>query len=178
MPGFGISADDVLRFLQQHSEDQLPPAVMYSLNEWGSQAEQVRLEQAVLLHTDNPVLLAQLRTHKQFGLAAAEALSATSLRVPDEAADELADRLRSAGFGLRDERIDPQLPLDERDLKLLVTAAFAYARVCNELDLACELSPQLLQRLAKLVPTRNAEHAREVAASFAQQVINATNRTQ
>jgi hypothetical protein len=67
--------------------------------------------------------------------------------------------------------------LDERDLKLLIGAAFAYARVCTEAGLPCELSPQMLQRLAKLVPTRIAEHAREAATVFAQQVINATNRT-
>jgi hypothetical protein len=173
----GILAEDVLDFLKQHSVGELPPAVSYSLLEWGKQAEQVRLEQAVLLHTEDPVLLAQLRADKRLGLATAETLSPTSLRVPDEVATELADRLRQAGFGLRDERIDPQLPLDERDLKLLVTAAFAYARVCSEANLPCELSPQLLQRLAKLVPSRIVEHARESAAAFAQQVINTTKRT-
>ncbi len=166
----GISASDVLRFLQEQSGGSIPPAVAYTLLEWGGQAEQVRLEHAVLLHAADPVVLAQVRGAKALDLADAEQLSPTILQVPDGAADELAERLRRAGFGLRDDRIDPHHPLDERDIKALVLAAFAYVRTCTELDLPCELTPAALQRLAKLVPPRWADTAHQAATTFVRQI--------
>ncbi len=166
----GISASDVLRFLQEHSGDAVPPAVAYTLLEWGGQAEQIRLEHAVLLHAADPVVLAQVRAARVLDLADAEQLSPTVLRVPHGAADELAERLRRAGFGLRDDRIDPQHPLDERDIKAVVLAAFAYVRTCTELDLPCELTPAALQRLADLVPPRWADAARQAATAFVKQI--------
>jgi hypothetical protein len=167
----GIAAQDVLRFLEEHSAGALPPSVAYTLLEWGGQTEQVRLETAVLLHAADPIILAQVRKDKTLGLGEVEPLTPTLLRVPDGAADELAAQLRRAGWGLRDERIDPYLPFDERDLKALVSAAYVYTRICTELDVACEISPGLLQRLGKLVPARWNEAANELAAQIADQVL-------
>lgn len=170
----GISAPDVVRFLQEHSGNTVPPAVAYTLLEWGGKAEQLRLEHAVLLETADPILLAQVRATKMLDLADAEQLSPTVLRVPDGAADGLAEQLRRAGFGLRDDRIDPQHPLDERDIKALVLAAFTYARACAELDLPCELTPAALQRLAKLVPPRWADTAHQAATTFVTRIEDRT----
>lgn len=167
----GIAAQDVLRFLEEHSAGSLPPSVAYTLLEWGGQTQQVRLESAVLLQTADPFVMAQVRNAKALGLSEVEPLAPTLLRVPDGRADELAERLRRAGWGLRDERIDPELPLDDRDLKALVSAAFAYTRLCTELDLTCEISPTLLQRLSRLVPARWAESADQSAAQMVEHVL-------
>jgi hypothetical protein len=167
----GIDADDVIAFLADASAGPLPPAVAYTLREWGGQSAQVRLEHAVLLHTADPVVMARLRAARSFELGAIEPLTPTLLRVPDGAADELAERLRRAGFGVRDERIDPALPIDERDLCALVTAACVSARVSAELDLACDISPTMLQRLLKLVPLRQAQQAQQTAEQVAQRLL-------
>lgn len=166
----GIAAQDVLRFLEEQSYGALPPSIAYTLLEWGGQTEQVRLENAVLLHTVDPVVMAQVRQQKTLGLSEIEPLAPTLLRVPDGSADDLADQLRRAGWGLRDERIDPNLPLDDRDLKAVVGAALAYTRMCAELDLPCEISPALLQRLCRLVPARWVESVDQTAAQMIAQV--------
>lgn len=166
----GIDADDVIAFLAEAAAGPLPPAVAYTLREWGGQAAQVRLEHAVLLHTADPVLLARLRASKRIDLDAAEPLTPTLLRLPDGEVDELAERLRRAGFGVRDERIDPALPIDERELRALVTAACVTARVCVELDLPCDISPGMLQRILRLVPARQAEQSQRIAAEVAQRL--------
>jgi hypothetical protein len=170
----GITAQEILRFLEEQSHGALPPSVAYTLLEWGGQTEQVRLQDAVLLQTADPVLLAQLRQQKALGLSEIEPLTPTLLRLPDGSASEIAEQLRRAGWGLRDERIDPQLPLDERDLKALVSAALVYTRICTELDLPCEIPPALLQRLCRLVPARWVESAEQSAA----QALGAIRRQQ
>lgn len=167
----GIDADDVIAFLADASAGPLPPAVAYTLREWGGQATQVRLEHAVLLHAADPVVMARLRTARSIALGDAEQLTPTLLRVPDGAADELSERLRRAGFGLRDERIDPALPIDERELRTLVTAACVSARVCAELGLPGDISPAMLQRLLRLVPPRQAEQAQRAAEDVAQRLV-------
>lgn len=174
----GIDVEAVLRFLREQSAEPLPPAVEYTLREWASQAEQVRLEDAVLLQTVDPVVLARLRADRSLDLAAAEQLGPTLLRLPPGVDDDVAERLRRAGFGLRDERVDPQRPLDERDLRALVTAAFVYARVCTELGLPCEVTPALLGRLARLVPPRQLDRASEAARAVARLLESRTNPDQ
>jgi hypothetical protein len=173
----GIAAHDVLRFLETYSAGNVPPSVAYTLLEWGGQAEQVRLETAVLLHTADPIVLAQLRKDQSLGLSDVEPLAPTLLRVPDGAADLVADQIRRAGWGLRDERIDPQLPLDDRDLKALVRAAYAYTRICNELQLPCEIPPTLLQRLGKLVPPRWLESADQSADQIVAHLLQRSTTT-
>lgn len=166
----GIDADDVIAFLADASAGPLPPAVAYTLRDWGGQAAQVRLEHAVLLHAADPVVMARLRAGRSIALGDAEQLTPTVARVPDGAADELAERLRRAGFGLRDERVDPALPIDERELRALVTAACVSVRICAELALPSDISPTMLQRLLKLVPPRQAEQAQRVAEDVAQRL--------
>ncbi len=174
----GIDVEAVLRFLREQSAGPLPPAVEYTLREWASQAGQVRLEHAVLLHAADPVMLTRLRADRSLDLAAAEQLGPTLLRLPPGADDEVAERLRRAGFGLRDERVDPHRPLDERDLRALVTAAFVYARVCTELGLSCDVTPAMLSRLARLVPPRHLDHASETARAVARLLESRFNSDQ
>lgn len=159
----GIQVEEVLRFLREYSGTALPPAVEYSLREWSWQREQVTLEQAVLLRVSDPVVLARLRAEAAPALADAEVVSATLVRLSEAQAHHVAERLRRAGIGLRDERVDPQRPLDERDLRALVTAAVVYARLCAALGLPCEVEPATLRRIARLVPPRQFERATEAA---------------
>jgi len=168
----GITAEDVLRFLEQQSGGHVPPGVAYTLREWGGQAEQLRIEQAVLLHATDPVILAQVRNLKVSGLDHAEALSPTTVRIPDGGADELVEQLRRAGFGLRDERVDVQLPLKEKDLLALLIAGLSYTRVCAELGLPSEVTPALLQRLSKLLPPRWEATATQATERLMQELID------
>lgn len=167
----GIEAADVLRFLEQHAASPLPPAVIYTLGEWGGQTEQLRLESAVLLHAADPIVMARVRALKLAPLDDHEPLTPTLLALTPGAADDVAARLRQAGFGVRDERIDPQMPLGDRDLRALVSTALTHARLCALLDLPCEITPAMLQRLRQLVPPRHVAAAEQSAAEFVQQVM-------
>lgn len=170
----GITPRDALRFLEEHAAEPLPPAVAYTIFEWGGQSDQVRLEDAVLLTSADPVVLAQIRAMKGLGLSNVEPLSPTLLRVPDGMADEVAEGLRRAGFGVRDERIDPHLPLDDRELRALVTAAVVYTLICAEFGLPAEITPALLQRVLKLAPLRIVQAAEQHAATLIQQIVSQT----
>lgn len=167
----GIAVDDVLRFLAEHAAGPLPPAVAYTLREWAGQADQVRLESAVLLHTADPVIMARLRALKDSDLHENMPLTPTLMAIAPGAAEEVAARVRQVGFGLRDERIDPQQPLSDRDLRSVVALAITQARLCAALDLPCEITPALLQRLRQLVPPRHIAAAEQAADHFVQQVM-------
>lgn len=173
----GVEVADVLRFLQEQAAGPLPPAVAYTIREWGGQAEQVRLASAVLLETDDPVVMAQLRNTRRSAGIDGELIAPTVLRLPEGSADEIAERLRQAGFGVRDSRIDPQRPLDERDLRALVTAALVYTRICGELGLPCDISTAMLQRIARLVPPRVVAEAEAAAAQAVQRLQNQADET-
>lgn len=166
----GIGAADALRFLEEQSGGAVPANVAYSLREWGGQADQVRIADAVLVETDDPVVLARVRAVKGAGLDALEPLTPTLLRVPAGDADGLAERLRRAGFGLSDQRSDLRAPLDERDLRTLLVAALAYAGACAELGLPCEVSAAALGRLTRRLPTRWVDSAQGAAGGFIRQL--------
>lgn len=164
----GANADDVIAFLEKHASGALPPAVLYSLREWGGKAEQVHVSHAVLLSADDPVIMAQLKAGKFGALPDAEALGPALLRLPDGEADALIARLRAADIGVRDERVDLNLPINERDLQAVVAAAAVYVRVCAELGWESEVSPTMLQRLLRLVPQRAAATAQSAAERAAE----------
>jgi len=163
----GANAGDVIGFLEKHASAALPPAVLYSLREWSGKAEQVVVSHAVLLNADDPVIMAQLAAGKFGRLGHAEVLGPSLLRLPDGEADAVVARLREADIGVRDERVDPQLPLGEHDLRAVVAAAAVYARVCSELGWESEVSPSMLQRLLRLVPQRAAAAALAAAERVA-----------
>lgn len=170
----GAGAGDVIAFLEKHASAVLPPAVVYTLREWGGKAEQVRVAHAVLLDSDDPVIMAQLAAGKFGDLGNAEQLGPALLRLTDGQADALVARLRAADVGVRDERIDVQLPIGERDLRAVVAAAAVYNRLCAELGWESEVSPAMLQRLLQLVPQRAADAALQAAERVAMELAPKT----
>jgi Helicase conserved C-terminal domain len=176
----GATAEDVIAFLERHAHARpgsaegasaaLPPAVLYSLREWGGKAEQVRVSHAVLLGTDDPVIMAQLKAGKFGEAGGVEQLGPGLLRLPEGEADALVSRLRAADIGVRDERVDLQLPIGERDLCAVVEAAAVYARMCAELGWESEVTPAMLQRLLRLVPRRVADAALAAAERAAAEI--------
>jgi hypothetical protein len=58
----------------------------------------------------------------------------------------------------------------EHDLKALVTAAYAYAHICAELGLPCEVSSSMLMRLQRMVPSRHVDAAHAAAQSLRNRV--------
>ena len=166
----GATAEDVIAFLEKHASAALPPAVLYSLREWGGKAEQVRVSHAVLLSADDPVIMAQLKAGKFGETGGVEPLGPALLRLPEGEVDALVARLRAADIGVRDERVDLQLPIGERDLRAVVEAAAVYGRVCAELGWESEVTPAMLQRLLRLVPRRVADAALAAAERAAKEL--------
>lgn len=151
----GIGPDHILRFLEQHSRG-VPQAVASYIREWGGQVGQVRLEEAALLRSDDPVRLVELRRTRD--LPPIEELTPLAWKVAPGDVTTLLDQLDRAGFTVQNTIDDPCIdgsPFTERDLKVLVTAAQVYARICADYDLPNEVTAAMLARLRKLVPTRD-----------------------
>jgi hypothetical protein len=115
--------------------------------------------------------LLELRKARGVDLSSVEELTPKDWKVEPGDVPALLQQLQRAGLSIAvDGKKSPgarpaasKSALSEHDLKALVTAAFAYAHVCAELGIPCEVSTSMLMRLRKLVPSRHAEAARHAA---------------
>jgi hypothetical protein len=170
----GIGPEDILRFLEGHGRGEVPQAVASYVREWGGQVGQLRLEEAALLRSNDPVRLVELRRTRD--LPPIEELTPLVWSVAPGDVATLVDQLDRAGFSIQNTVDDPCIdgsPFSERDLKTLITAAYVYARVCAEVDLASDVSAAMLARLRKLVPSRDVAAAQQRA----EQVVTLLGQT-
>jgi len=155
----GITFDDILRFLKEQSERELPQNVAVSLREWAGQHGQVTLRRGVLLEAEDAALLEQLRRDKRVRMPRVEPLTDTAWLVREGDAPELAERLRKAGFGLSGDGDSPQTPLREHDMTVLFAALEFYTHACAVLGLEDDTSAAMRQRVARLLPDRSLNRA-------------------
>ena len=150
----GITFDDAVRFLRQHSAHELPQNVVASLREWAGQHGQVALRRGVLLEAKDPLLLEQIKRDKRVRMPAVEPLTKHAWLLREGDTPEFAERLRKAGYGLTGDGDNPQIPLREHDLTVLFAALEFYAHSCAELGIESDASGALRQRVARLLPDR------------------------
>ncbi len=158
----GIGPDNILRFLEQHSRGGVPQAVASYIREWGGQAGRLRLEEAALLRSDDPVRLVELRRVRD--LPPIEELTPLAWGVAPGDVTALLDQLDRAGFSVQSSVDDPCIdgsPFTERDLKVLVTAALVYGRICDAYDQPNDVTAAMLARLRKLIPSRDIANAQQ-----------------
>ncbi|MFC4778374.1 helicase-associated domain-containing protein [Paenibacillus sp. GCM10023252] len=77
---------------------ELPPTVVSMLESWTRQADQLRMEEVILLRCDSPELADQLASHPQVKPLLQERLSSTIYAVSREDAAELRRKLAHAGY--------------------------------------------------------------------------------
>jgi len=155
----GITFEDMLRFLNEQSGPEPPQNIVASLREWAGQHGQVSLRRGVLLESDDPALLEQIRRDKRVRMPKVESLTDTAWLIREGDAPELADRLRKAGFGLAGDGDSPQAPLREHDMTVLFAALEFYTRACAALGIEDDASDAMRQRVARLLPDRSLNRA-------------------
>jgi hypothetical protein len=150
----GITFDDAVRFLQEHSAHELPQNVVASLREWAGQHGQVILRRGVLLEAEDPLVLEQIKRDKRVRMPVVEPLTKHAWLLREGDTPEFAERLRKAGYGLTGDGDNPHMPLREHDLTVLFTAVEFYAHACAELGIDSDASGALRRRVARLLPDR------------------------
>jgi len=174
----GLTADEILRFLAEHGRGPVPQAVQSYIREWSGQVGQFRLEEAALLRSDDPLRLAELKRVRGVDLPPIEELTPTTWKVSSGDVSRLVQQLSRAGFSVDSAGVETRglggysrkMSPSEHDLKALVTAAYAYAHICAELGLPCEVSSSMLMRLQRMVPSRHADAAHAAAQALRDRV--------
>jgi hypothetical protein len=173
----GIDLDQILSFLDAYGQGGVPQAVAVYLREWAGQVGQFRLEEAALLRAEDPIRLIELRRARGIALPPVEELTPTTWKIATGDVAALVTQAQRAGFSVEVPGAAAQLgrsarsgPLSEHDLKALVTAAYAYASICADLGLPCEVSSSMVMRLRKLVPSRHIALAERAAADLRERV--------
>ena len=171
-----IGVEEALGFLEAHGRAPVPQAVATYMREWAGHVGRLRLEEAALLRADDPVRLAELRQAQGVTLPPVEELASTVWKLAPGDMAALVQQLDRAGFGVeggasaRAPGKTSARPISDHDLKALVTAAYAYAWACAELQLPSEVSHSMLLRLAKLVPSRQLDAAHSAASTLRERI--------
>jgi hypothetical protein len=155
----GISLDDMLRFMYEQSERELPQNVVATLREWAGQHGQVRLRRGVLLEAEQAALLEQIRRDKRVKLPRVERLTEIAWLIREADSAALADRLRKAGYGLAGNGAELDAPLKEHDLTVLFAALEFYAHACARLGVESDASGALRMRVARLLGEKQLNQA-------------------
>ncbi len=101
--GRGIHVEQVLAFLQQASEQSVPPNVTAQLRLWAGRFGQVQLEEVALLRVKNERVLRDLSVLPETRQLIAKVLSPTSALVRKRDLARLRKELRELGYLLPDE---------------------------------------------------------------------------
>ncbi|MBM7867407.1 hypothetical protein GTO89_11525 [Heliobacterium gestii] len=60
----GVSIGDIIAYLQKWSTKDLPQNVLHTLEEWNAASQKIRIRQALILETDDPFVLEELKSDK------------------------------------------------------------------------------------------------------------------
>lgn len=153
-----IGPDEIVRFLEEQSRRPVPQNVAATIREWADQHGRLRLRRAVLLQSNDPVLLEQVRRDRRVKVPPTEPLSETTWLLREGDAPALAERLRKAGYGLAGDA-PPAAPLSEHDLTVLFAALEFYAEAAETLGITTDASKALRNRVGRLLPETSANRA-------------------
>jgi len=95
--------EQVLAFLQQASEQKVPPNVTAQLLLWAGRFGQVELEEVALLRVENERVLKELSVLPETRHLIAKILSPTTALVRKQDLDRLRKELRDLGYLLPDD---------------------------------------------------------------------------
>lgn len=180
----GMTPEGIVGFLTENGRAPVPQGVASYIFEWSGQAGRLKLEEAALLRADDPLRLAELKRARGVDLPPLEELTPTAWKLSSGDVPALVQQLNRAGFsvdgaaetnglGASSRKMSPS----EHDLKALVTAAYAYAYVCAELELPCEVSSAMLMRLGRLVPSRHVRAAQLAAEALRRRMLQGLDST-
>ena len=161
----GSSFAAIEQFLHAASGRPLPQNVAVTMREWAGQHGRVALRRAVLLETSDSALMQQIQHDKRLRFPEAERLTDTTYTVREGDAAALAERMRKSGYGLSGGDFQPDVPLSERDLTVLMAALDFYDRACSEFAIESDASAALLRRVAKLLPEKQLNRAYQSSAA-------------
>ena len=99
----GIQVEQVLAFLQQTSEQMVPPNVTAQLRLWAGRFGQVQLEEVALLRVKNERVLRELSVLPETRHLISKILSPTSALIRKKDLDRLRKELKELGYLLPDD---------------------------------------------------------------------------
>lgn len=159
----GIEIEAVIAFLERAGGVELPPNVAYNLRSWASQYGRLRLRQAAVLQSDDPLLLTQIKHDRQLRLPPVEALNDTTWMLDSGDARSLAAALGKAGYSLATTLAADEAAGKRHDLTVLAAALQFYTRACDQLHIENDVSAAMLRRFERLIDERQRENAARIA---------------
>lgn len=106
----GLATEEMLRFLDQHSQAGLPQNLAYEIATWGGAFGQVFFQEACLLRCSDPLLARQIRASRRAGPFVRGELSPTALIIARQDYELLFQALVADGL-LPRPGIEPAAPL-------------------------------------------------------------------
>ncbi len=98
----GLSLDEILAFLEQHSQKGLPQNIAYTLRDWARQYKEVRVSRVLLLDVGDDELAAQLAGSSKLAALGLRRLGPTALAVPgDTNVRDLRRMLKKLGVAVK-----------------------------------------------------------------------------
>ena len=94
----GVKVESLLAFLEHATGDRIPAELGERIRTWARRRGRARLQRAVLLETDAPEVLEEIRGDQELAPYLDEAISPTCVRVHQDRWQELLARLRQKGF--------------------------------------------------------------------------------
>jgi len=94
----GIKIAQIMRFLKRISRDQVPAAVLRTLQAWGGRFGRAFIRKSLLLQTVDERTMKQISARPEIGPLLGEALSSTACMVDEGHVEELVERLKALGI--------------------------------------------------------------------------------
>ncbi len=94
----GVKVETLLAFLERAAGGEVPNELRQQIRMWSRRQGRAKLRRAMLLETDSPEALAEIRGDPEIAPYLGEVLSPTCVRVREERWRELLARLRKKGY--------------------------------------------------------------------------------
>lgn len=94
----GVKVEQILRFLQRISREQVPAGVARALQEWGHRFGKVIIRKAVILQAADQRTMQQIRSEPDIRVLLGEMLSPTACLVEEQNVEALSRQLKALGI--------------------------------------------------------------------------------
>ncbi len=150
----GVSAEDIIGFLERSSAAPLPPALADRLRGWAAELLPLSIEPAALLVADDPQQIERLYAERLGELPSLVPIDDTRLLVDERDLAALRSRIGRAGYAVVDRTQRPEPQLSDADIELIYAALLLRQRLLADDGATDALARRLGRRLSHTARAR------------------------
>ncbi|HYF65407.1 MAG TPA: hypothetical protein VD886_21440, partial [Herpetosiphonaceae bacterium] len=172
----GIGREQIGEFLSRWTGAALPRTLERTLAAWEERRTALSGRAAVLLESAEPELLEGIAEDPRLRLPPHRQLTANAWAFDPADGRALVGELRDHGYGLMANLEDPEVPLSERDLRALLTAALFASAVASSHGIDAGMTAALLERVRRLLPSPARAAAERASADLIDVLLKSSSR--